>query len=147
MINGISMRPAKKTDSPSIRRLLKAGGLRTKGIRWERFVVAVDENQQIIGCGQSKNHHHRFMEVLSIAVDESRRRGGVGREIIDHLTAQNSRPLFLMCKADLVAYYGKRGFYEANSNEIPFYFRRMLWIMRFKQKLFGQKMMRFMRMD
>jgi N-acetylglutamate synthase-like GNAT family acetyltransferase len=145
--NGIVMRPAEKADASNIRHLLKSSGLRTQGIRLNRFVVAVDENCQLIGCGQLKRHGIRFMELQSIAVDESHRRGGIGREIIDHLTAQSPRPLFLMCKSDLVGYYEKRGFRKIKKNEISVHYRLILWIQIIKHGLFKQEILVVMRMD
>jgi N-acetylglutamate synthase-like GNAT family acetyltransferase len=95
------------------------------GLDWRRFIVAADEKDRMIGCGQLKPHGTAIVELASLAVRVEYQGRGVGRAIIEHLLAQAPRPLYLMCRPELGALYEKFGFQHLNIRDMPAYFRRL----------------------
>lgn len=49
------------------------------------FVVAVDENDQVVGCGGLRVYTPVLAEIVALAVDESCHGMGVGRKIVNEL--------------------------------------------------------------
>ena len=92
---------------------------------WRRFVVAVDEQDQIIGIGQIKPHGTEILELASIAVYPEYRRQGVARAVIEYLLKDSPRPLYLMCESHNGPLYEKFGFREIRYEEMPRYFQRI----------------------
>ena len=95
------------------------------GLDWKRFVVAVNESDEILGCGQLKPHGDGMLELASIAVYIEHRGKGVARLILHHLLKDSPRPLYLMCRSPLGPLYEKFGFHEIPYDEMPRYFQRM----------------------
>lgn len=122
---GFTLRPARETDSGSIRRLVHLGGINPTGLDWKRFVVAELPSGEVIGCGQIKPHGNQVLELASIAVHPDHRRQGIAAAIIDHLVADSPRPLYLMCRSTLGPFYEKFGFRALDRDEMPVYFRRV----------------------
>ena len=77
---------------------------------WRRFLVAVDEQDRVIGCGQVKPHADGTRELASLAVIPELQRQGIGKSIAEQLLAENPLPLYLTCRASLQTYYEKFGF-------------------------------------
>lgn len=99
------------------------------GLKWQRFLVALDENGQVIGCGQVKPHRDGSLELASIAVARSWRRQGIASALIKALIKQQAQPLWLTCMSHLVPFYEPFGFVETQDRkQMPAYFRRVLWI-------------------
>jgi N-acetylglutamate synthase-like GNAT family acetyltransferase len=87
--------------------------------------VAVNEQEEIIGCGQIKPHGKDVLELASVAVRPECRRQGIARAIIERLLADGPRPLYLMCRTRLQPLYEKFGFRAIRFEEMPRYFQRI----------------------
>lgn len=119
------LRPALETDQASIKDLVYSSGINPMGLDWKRFIVAVDPEGQVIGCGQLKPHGKEVLELASIAVKPAHRKQGVARAIIERLLADSPRPLYLMCRSRLEPLYEKFGFRAIPYEEMPRYFQRI----------------------
>lgn len=120
------IRPARKEDFPAIRSLIFEVHINPTGLDWRRFLVAVAPGGELLGCGQIKPHRDGSRELASIAVHEQARGQGVARAVIEELVRQETaRPLYLMCRAGLEAFYRKFGFYPIAFADMPPYFRRI----------------------
>ncbi|RMG99292.1 MAG: N-acetyltransferase [Chloroflexi bacterium] len=126
MSHSFTLRPAQKKDADTIRQMIKKARLNPMGLDWRRFIVAIDENGRIIGCGQVKPHRDGSRELASLVVQKPWRKKGVARAIITHLQQQHHPPLWLMCGSHLIPFYTKHGFQHiTNPNQMPPYFRRI----------------------
>jgi N-acetylglutamate synthase-like GNAT family acetyltransferase len=106
---------------------------------WKRFVVAVNERDEMIGCGQIKRHGEDILELASIAVYQEYRRLGVARAIIEYLLKDSPRPLYLTCEAHNRGLYEKFGFRVLTYDEMPRYFQRLSKLVGLIIKLARQK--------
>jgi len=121
-----SIRPATKGDFPAIRSLIHTVQINPTGLQWNRFLVAVTPQGNLLGCGQIKPHADGSREMASIAVQEQARGQGVAREVIEALLKLDpERPLYLMCRARLKLLYNIFGFHAIGLEEMPPYFRRI----------------------
>lgn len=120
-----TLRPALETDLNAIKELIYEGEINPMGLDWERFIVAINPEGEIIGCGQLKPHGKDILELASIAVNRVYRKQGVARAIIEHLLADSPRPLYLMCRSRLEPLYEKFGFRSITYDEMPRYFQRI----------------------
>ncbi len=132
-----SLRPARAADSPAIHALIKEADINFTGLDWQRFVLAVDEQDTPIGCGQIKPHRDGSQELASIAVTAGWQGRGVARALIEHLMASHSGPLYLMCDNELPPFYERFGFRILGMDEMPRYFRRMMKLMTPSFRLLG----------
>ena len=121
----IRIRPATEGDAAQIRDLIHSLGLIPVGLDWKRFVVAVNEKDEMLGCGQIKPHGHDVLELASIAVYPEYQRKGIGSAIIEHLLKDSLRPLYLMCESSNGPLYEKFGFRTIPYEEMPRYFQRI----------------------
>jgi amino-acid N-acetyltransferase len=125
-----SIRTAHQDDQKVIRRLIRNARINVLGLDYQRFLVAVDEHDQVIGCGQVKLHKDRSRELASIAVDFAWQGRGVAKAIIAELMELETGDLWLMCRTELVPFYERYGFIEIfEPLEMPSYYRRIkrLW--------------------
>ncbi|HEX2996454.1 MAG TPA: GNAT family N-acetyltransferase [Anaerolineales bacterium] len=120
-----TIRPARETDAAQIQDLIHLVGINPMGLDWKRFVVAVDDRDEMVGCGQLKPHGQDVVELASIAVYPEHQGNGIARLIIEHLLKESPRPLYLMCESSLGAFYEKFGFQAVSYEEMPRYFQRM----------------------
>jgi len=120
-----TLRPARETESAQIRDLIHLVGINPMGLDWKRFIVAVNDWDEMIGCGQIKSHGADILELASIAVRPESRGAGVARAIIEHLLDDSPRPLYLTCVSTLGPFYEKFGFQPIGYEEMPRYFRRI----------------------
>jgi len=120
-----TLRPARETESRQIKNLIQFVGINPMGLDWKRFVVAVNEQDEMIGCGQLKPHGADILELASMAVYPGHRGKGVARAIIELLLKDSRRPLYLMCESSLGPLYEKFGFRGILYNEMPRYFQRI----------------------
>jgi N-acetylglutamate synthase-like GNAT family acetyltransferase len=81
----ISIRPARETEAAQIRNLIFLVGINPMGLDWKRFVVAVNDRDEMIGCGQLKPHGQDVLELASIAVYPEHQGKGVARAIVEHI--------------------------------------------------------------
>ena len=121
----INIRPAMEAEAAQIRDLIHLLGLIPVGLDWKRFVVAVNDHDEVLGCGQIKPHGHDVLELASIAVYPEYQGKGIGRAIIEHLLQDSPRPLYLMCEASNGSLYEKFGFRAIPYDEMPRYFQRI----------------------
>lgn len=120
-----TIRPARETESAQIRDLIHLVGINPLGLDWKRFVVAVNEQDEILGCGQLKPHRPDVVELASLAVYPGQQGKGVARLIIEHLLKDSPRPLYLMCESGLGPLYERFGFRPIPYEEMPRYFQRI----------------------
>lgn len=121
------LRQAAANEQPIIKKIIRANRLNPLGIKWSRFIVAVDATNQIIGCGQIKVHRDQSLELASIAVLPEWRRQGVASAIIKRLLANQTQPIWLTCGSSLVPFYQPFGFEQCHQlAEMPPYFRRVM---------------------
>ena len=121
----VTIRPARETDFAQIKDLIHSSGINPLGLDWKRFIVAVDEHDEMIGCGQLKPHGQDVLELASIAVYPEHRGKGIARAIIEHLLKDSPRPLYLMCQSSLGPLYEKFGFHALSYEDMPRYFQRI----------------------
>ena len=95
------------------------------GLKWPRFVVAVDSAAQVIGCGQVKTHQDGSREMASLVVHPGWRGQGVGGAIIQELVGLHPGELYLMCRGTMGPYYQRFGFVEVDGSHLPHYFQRI----------------------
>jgi len=100
-------------------------GINPMGLDWKRFVVAVNDRDEMIGCGQLKPHGPDVIELASLAVYPEYQGKGVARAIIEYLLKGSPRPLYLMCESSLGSLYEKFGFRPVAYEEMPRYFQRI----------------------
>jgi N-acetylglutamate synthase-like GNAT family acetyltransferase len=122
---GYTLRPALTKDAKTIRRIINLVHINPTGLSWKRFVVAMDEDGKIIGCGQVKPHKDRSLELASIAVLPEWRGKGVARAIIERLLEQYPGRVYLMCRSPLEPLYRKFGFQAIEYDQMPAYFQQI----------------------
>lgn len=119
------IREATRSDRAAIRRLIRRVRINPFGLHWQNFLVAVDGDHSLLGCGQLKPHGPRAVELASIAVVEKHRGNGIARAVIERLLERGPRPLYLLCLPDLTPFYARFGFAPASRAGLPRYFRRI----------------------
>jgi N-acetylglutamate synthase-like GNAT family acetyltransferase len=119
------LRPARKEDAAAIRKLIHQVGINPTALDWQRFILAVDDHDQMAGCVQVKPHGDGTRELASLAVQPGWRGQGVARRLIEHLLAHHPAPLYLTCRSHLQPLYEKFGFQAVPQGELPPYFRRI----------------------
>ena len=120
-----SLRLARESDTHQIKDLIHLVGINPMGLDWRRFIVAVDDRDQVIGTGQIKPHGAEVLELASIAVHPDRRGDGIARAIIEHLLKDSPRPLYLTCVFGMGPLYEKFGFVSLSYKDMPKYFQRL----------------------
>jgi N-acetylglutamate synthase-like GNAT family acetyltransferase len=126
----IVYRAATAADQPVINAIIREGRINPLGLKWQNFLLAVDdESQAVVGTGQIKTHGDSSHELASIAVRPAYRGRGIARAIIVQLiarhTAATSAPLYLLCQFTLGPFYEPFGFRGIEADELPRYFRRI----------------------
>ena len=120
-----TLRKAQESESAQIKALIRLVGINPMGLDWKRFIVAVNDRQEVIGCGQLKPHGKEILELASIAVVPEYRKQGIARAIIEHLLKDSPRPLYLTCVSRTGPFYEKFGFRAISHAEMPRYFQRL----------------------
>ena len=135
-----TIRPALEQDQAAIRSLIRRVGINPLGLKWQRFLVGVSEEDALVGCGQVKRHGDGSFELASIAVKETWRKQGIGTAITKDLQAAHRGTLWLTCRAELKPFYEASGFAEILDLEgMPPYFRRVKRFAKLYQRLTRQK--------
>jgi N-acetylglutamate synthase-like GNAT family acetyltransferase len=144
----IILRPACNSDAKAIKDLIYKVGINPMDLNWRHFIVAVDAENGLVGCGQIKPHGDGSRELASIAVRESDRGRGVARAIIERLLAENPPPLYLTCRSELESLYQRFRFRTIAFDEMPPYFRRISRLARvFTTLSNGQMRLLVMKLD
>jgi N-acetylglutamate synthase-like GNAT family acetyltransferase len=120
-----NLRPARESESSQIKGLIRLVGINPMDLDWKRFVVAVNNQDEMIGCGQIKPHGVDILELASIAVYPEHQGKGVASAIIAHLLANSPRPMYLMCESSRGSLYEKFGFQVIEYDKMPRYFQRI----------------------
>jgi N-acetylglutamate synthase-like GNAT family acetyltransferase len=120
----MQIRKAVASDAAAIRLLIYRTALNPLELRWKRFLVAVDDRNRVIGCGQIKQHG-AVRELASIAVAPAWRKQGIGRALVTHLLDSAELPLYLMTTARRESFYLPFGFRSITADEMPPYFLRI----------------------
>jgi N-acetylglutamate synthase-like GNAT family acetyltransferase len=121
----IRIRPARETESAPIKELIHLVGINPMDLDWKRFIVAVNDRDEMLGCVQLKPHGNDILELASLAVYPKHQGKGVARALIEYLLKDSPRPLYLMCESSLGPLYEKFGFREISYEEMPRYFQRI----------------------
>lgn len=121
----ITIRSAREEDLPRIRQLINKVRINPLGLDWSRFILAVTNEDELVGCGQIKPHKDGSQELASIAVDDAWRNQGIARCIIEQLIASHPGDLYLTCRSRLGEFYEKFGFKSISEDEMPSYFHRI----------------------
>jgi N-acetylglutamate synthase-like GNAT family acetyltransferase len=132
----VIVRAATATDEPVIRAIVNQAGINPLGLTWPRFLVA-EAQEKIIGIGQIKPHADGSRELASIAVIPAWQGQGIARTVIQRLLAQESGPLYLMCRPSLEPFYARFGFLRIEPETMPPYFRRLSRLVNLAARLLG----------
>lgn len=108
--SGVRIRPAIESDSRRIQVLVRRERLNPTGLSWPRFLVALDEAGNVVGCVQVKPVGGGARELASLVVDPEWRGRRVGASLVRRLMEQEGPPLWLMCRSGLHGYYEQFGF-------------------------------------
>ncbi len=124
-MTNFALRPARESESSQIKELVHLVGINPMDLNWKRFVVAVNDQDEMIGCGQIKPHGTEILELASIAVYPEHQGQGAASAIIQYLLANSPRPMYLMCESSRGSLYKKFGFRAIVYDEMPRYFQRI----------------------
>ena len=124
-MTNFTLRPAMESESAQIKALINLVGINPTGLDWKRFLVALNESGQVIGCGQIKPHGDDIRELASIAVSPEYRGQGIARAVVEMLLRENPKPLYLMCIAHNGQMYEKFDFQVITIDQMPRYFSRI----------------------
>jgi N-acetylglutamate synthase-like GNAT family acetyltransferase len=128
--------------------LIHTVGINPMSLNWQRFIIAMNDAGEMLGCGQIKPHGDGTYEMASIAVWPQFQGQGVGKAIIQRLLASAQPPLYLTCRGALRPYYERFGFQALNETQMPRYFRRLWRIARLASRLIPRMgSMQIMRRD
>lgn len=133
------LRRATAQDAPFIKDLIHRAHLNPFGLDWKRFIVAVNLNEQVVGCGQIKPHTDGTFELASIAVQPEYQHQGIGTALITRLLAEQEQALYLICRAAMETYYQKFGFQSIFPTRFTPYFWRIYQVLTLMEKVIGQK--------
>lgn len=134
-----TLKQAAEADYPAIKRLIHLVGINPMALDWRRFLIAVDSSGKLLGCGQLKPHGKELVELASIAVEPDYRNRGIAGAIIDQLLRGAPRPLYLICRTQMGAFYERWGFRALELHAMPPYFRRLARLARLFTPLVGEE--------
>jgi len=130
-----TIRKASKEDALFIRRLIRQVGINPMSLDWERFVIAVQEDGERIGCTQLKIHSDQSRELASVAVVPAYRKQGVADAMIREVLSGQTGPVYLTCRGSLVPFYERYDFAELVEIEaMPAYFRKVKKVFNWLEK-------------
>ena len=135
-----TLRRATQADQARIRQIIRVAGINPTGLDWRRFRVA-ESDGIVIGTGQVKPHRDGSRELASIAVVPTYQRQGIASQLIRALLADQTGPLFLMCKDSLQAFYCQFGFQPVTPAQLPEAIRatyRLIRLIRSLERITGR---------
>ena len=118
----ITIRPAVGTDQSTIESFIQQARLNPRNLHWEHFLIA-EENGNIVGIRQVKIHKQGTREVASGFVLPEYRRQGISAQLLNTILAQETGPLYLMCRDKRTYDYESFGFRQVAVKELPADFR------------------------
>jgi N-acetylglutamate synthase-like GNAT family acetyltransferase len=136
--NSCSLRPATQADANTIRHIISQVRINPLALDWHRFILPIDSNGKVTGCGQVKPHSDGSIELASIAVLLEWRNKGVARQVIEYLLEQHPGRIYLTCQSQLGPMYQKFGFQVIQTAEMTPYFKRINRIVTWIGKLTRQ---------
>jgi amino-acid N-acetyltransferase len=124
-----TVRPARTPDVPTIARIVSGFAdnrilLHKETVNdyqnVQEFQVAVDESDQVIGCGAVHVMWEDLAEIRTLAVDESWHGRGVGHALLAELLAQGERlgVSRLFCLTFEVDFFTRHGFHEIEGTPV-----------------------------
>ena len=126
----VTLRTACKNDAHAIRDLIRKVNINPMDLDWRRFILAVDDLENIIACGQLKPHGTEIIELASIAVVPEWRKRGIARLVIEYLLEKAPPgPIYLTCRSSLEPFYKRFGFMPLAFENMPPYYRRISRLM------------------
>lgn len=129
------LRPARRAEDDHIKQMVRRAWLNPFGLEWQRFTVATNGQDAIVGCVQLKPHSDGSLELASLVVRPSWRKRGVGSALVAAVKEQSDGLLWLMCRQKLAPYYVRFGFESVlNASQMSPEFRR-IWRL---ARLFGE---------
>lgn len=121
--------------------MVRQAQLNPLGLDRQRFTVAVDGDDHIIGCVQIKPHCDGSRELASLVVAPECRQQGVGGLLVQHAMNEAGPPLWLMCRLSLTRYYRQFGFRKVKDGaRMPPYFRRIFYVLTLVYRLLRRDM-------
>lgn len=93
----VVVRPARIGDMSAVERLVNGFARRNLMLAksqdhlvrlFREFVVAVDEQGQVVGCGALRVYNDSLAEIASLAVEEGVHGRGIGRRLVDGLVEE-----------------------------------------------------------
>ncbi len=145
----VTIRKALKKDASAIRALIWMVQINPFGLNWRHFLVAVDEQEQVVATGQIKPHHDGTRELASIATHPGYRGQGLASDIIRRLADETERPIYLHCQERMGPFYARFGFRRLDVEEMPGEYAREIRALDFFRKWMakGMAVLWVMRLD
>jgi amino-acid N-acetyltransferase len=128
-LSAFTVRPARTADVPTIARIVSGFAdnrilLHKETVNYyenvQEFRVAVDESDQVIGCGALHVMWEDLAEIRTLAVDPSWHGRGVGHALLTELLAQGQRlgVSRLFCLTFEVDFFVRHGFHEIEGTPV-----------------------------
>lgn len=115
-LDPITIRPARREEARTIRRMVRGAGLDPTSLHWPNFLVAEDAGR-IVGLGQVKPYWGG-RELGSLVVLRAYRGRGIGGALIRALIEREPGELCLLCRDRLEPYYARFGFRRVGWREL-----------------------------
>jgi amino-acid N-acetyltransferase len=130
----IRLRRAGAEDARAIRRMILAARLDPTALKWQNFLLAVDDANggALVGCAQIKRHAD-CNEFGSLTVLPGHRERGIGGQLLRALVDVEAGPVWLVCVRRMEPYYQRFGFARMPFRALP----RTLKVKQFFGRLFG----------
>ena len=120
-----TLRSARQEEANQIYQMVRQARINPTNLDWSRFVVAITEDNQLVGCVQIKPHKDSSRELASLVVTPGKRRQGIARALVRHMQLHHAPPLYLTCRAELGPFYEQFGFITLSVEQMPPYFKRL----------------------
>ena len=122
----IAVERACAADAEAIATLVRQARINPTSLDWRNFVVARDQDNGLVGCGQMRNAPFtRGREVKSLVVLPGYRDGRLSRAILRALIEDEHGVVWGTCVATLAPYYTRFGCEIVPMRESPLYYRLM----------------------
>lgn len=119
----VHIRPARASDTPTIKRMVRQARLDPTSLKWQHFLIAEDEaSGETLGIGQVKVYPG-CEELGSLVVTPQHQGEGIGAALIAALEAQAGRPLYLLCTHLMAPYYLRFGYQTIPWRAAPWFLK------------------------